>query len=139
MKARPDLSGDWKLNLDVSVLSPHVATAVRSGSLRTDHREPVFSSHLSVVFEDKTVESKFELRSDDVEIVANTGDGQTIASRLRWDGDALLAAWRIRHSAGETTISFRYELRDDGRRLHAAEELRGGGRDQDNLWVFDRE
>ena len=34
--------------------------------------------------------------------------------------------------------SFRYELQADGRRLRAAEQLRGGGRDQDNVWVFER-
>jgi len=37
-----------------------------------------------------------------------------------------------------TTISFRYELQNDGRRLQAAEQLRGDGRDQDNVWVFER-
>jgi hypothetical protein len=36
---------------------------------------------------------------------------------------------------GEMTISFRYVLEDGGRRLRAAEQLRGGGRDQDNVWV----
>jgi hypothetical protein len=36
------------------------------------------------------------------------------------------------------TISFRYELQDGGRRLRAAEQIRGGGRDQDNVWVFER-
>jgi len=39
---------------------------------------------------------------------------------------------------GEMTIVFRYELLDDGRRLRAMERLRGGGRDQDNIWIFDR-
>jgi hypothetical protein len=36
------------------------------------------------------------------------------------------------------TIAFRYELQDSGRRLQATERLRGGGRDQDNVWVFER-
>ena len=40
--------------------------------------------------------------------------------------------------SGEMTISFRYELQGNGRRLPAAEQLRGGGRDQDNVWVFER-
>jgi len=38
----------------------------------------------------------------------------------------------------ELTISFWYELQDAGRRLRATEQLRGAGREQDNIWVFDR-
>jgi hypothetical protein len=36
------------------------------------------------------------------------------------------------------TLSFRYELVDGGRRLRAVEQIRGAGRDQDNVWLFDR-
>lgn len=36
------------------------------------------------------------------------------------------------------TISFRHELLDGGRRLRAVEQLRASGRDQDNVWIFDR-
>jgi len=36
------------------------------------------------------------------------------------------------------TIVFRYELQGGGRRLRAAEQLRGADRDQDNVWVFER-
>lgn len=35
------------------------------------------------------------------------------------------------------TISWRYELIDSGRRLRAIEQVRGGGRDQDNVWEFE--
>jgi hypothetical protein len=35
-------------------------------------------------------------------------------------------------------MSWRYELLDEGRRLRAVEQIRGGGRDQDNTWIFDR-
>ena len=36
------------------------------------------------------------------------------------------------------TMSWRYELDSSGQRLTATERMRGGGRDQDNVWVFDR-
>ena len=61
-----------------------------------------------------------------------------IVSSLRWDGDALVGTWRIEIPNSEMTISFRYELEDGGRRLRASEQLRGGGRDQANVWVFER-
>ena len=58
---KPDFSGEWRLNRDASKLSPAVAAAARSGVLRIEHREPKFASHLTIVFDDKPVESRFEL------------------------------------------------------------------------------
>lgn len=134
---KPDLSGEWKLNRQASMLSPVVAPAAQSGVMRIEHREPTFKCHLTIVLDGKPVETNFELLSDGREVVG-THQERRIVSRLCWDGDALVATWRIQGPDAEMTISFRYELRDDGRRLQAAEELRGGGRDQDNLWVFER-
>ena len=36
-------------------------------------------------------------------------------------------------------MTWRYELGDGGRRLRATERIRGGGRDQDNVWEFERQ
>jgi hypothetical protein len=135
---RPDLSGVWKLNRQASTLSPVVAPTVQSGVLRIEHREPKFTCHLTIVFADKPIESRFTLLSDGCELTTTDDGGLRIASRLRWDGDALVATWQIHGPQFEMAISFRYELQEGGRRLRAAEQLRGGGRDQDNLWVFDR-
>jgi len=135
---RPDFSGKWTLNLQASRLSPIVAPTVRSGVLQIEHIEPRFKGHLTIVFEGGPVESRFELLSDGREVVARDARGQQITSSLRWDGDALEAGWRIEGAGFEMTISFRYELQDKGRGLRTAEQLRGGGRDQDNLWFFER-
>jgi hypothetical protein len=135
---RPDFSGEWKLNRQASVLSPIVAPAVRGGFLRIEHHEPRFTSHLTIVFDSGPVESKFDLLSDGREIVAEDEGGRRIVSSLRWDGDALVGRWQIQGPGFEMAISFRYELHDNGRGLRAAEQLRGGGRDQDNLWIFER-
>ena len=35
-------------------------------------------------------------------------------------------------------MTWRYELSDDGRRLRATERIVGAGRDQDNVWEFER-
>jgi hypothetical protein len=92
---------------------------------------------MTIVLEGKPVETKYELLSDGREIVASQ-QGRRIVSSLRWDGDALVGTWRVEIPNSEITISFRYELEDGGRRLRASEQLRGGGRDQDNVWVFER-
>ena len=120
---KPDFSGDWTLNRQASMLSP-AAAAFQSGVMRIDHREPIFRCQATYVADGKPVEYTFELRSD--------GPG------LRWDRDALVSTFDTQGPDGEVTISFRYELQEGGRRLRAAEQLRGGGRDQDNVWVYER-
>jgi hypothetical protein len=134
---KPDFSGVWTLNRHTSMLSSGLAPRVQSAALRIEHRDPEFASQLTIVFSDKPVESKFELLSDGRE-VATTAGGQQVVSSLRWDGDALVANFRIQVPGDDLMISFRYELLDGGRRLRAAEQLRGAGRDQDNLWMFER-
>ena len=134
---KPDFSGEWTLNRQASALSPIVAPAARSGMLRIEHHEPSVAVHMTIVLNGKPVDTKYELLSDGREVVG-TDRGRRIVSSLRWDGDALLATWRIEGPDGEMTIVFRYELEDGGRRVRATERLRGGGRDQDNVWVFDR-
>ena len=135
---KPDFSGEWKLNRQASTLSPNVAAAAQSGSLQIEHHEPKFAAHQTIVLDGKPFESKFELLSDGREVATTDDRGRRTVSTLRWDGDALIVAWRIQGSGGEVTISFRYELQDGARRLRAAEQIRGGGRDQDNVWVFER-
>jgi hypothetical protein len=116
---KPDFTGEWTLNLEASALSPVVAPAVQSGFARIEHREPTVSVHLNITMDGKPFEVRFKRASN-------------------WDGDALVFTDRTQTPNGELTISFRYELQDSGRRLRAAEQLRGAGREQDNVWVFDR-
>jgi hypothetical protein len=92
---------------------------------------------MTIVLDGKPFDTKFELLSDGRD-VTSADRGRRIVSSLRWDGDALVATWRIQGPDNEMTISFRYELQDGGRRVRAAEQIRGGGRDQDNVWVFER-
>jgi hypothetical protein len=84
----------------------------------------MFRCQATFVADGKPVEYTFELRSD--------------RPGLRWDGDALVSTVQTEGLDGEVTISFCYELQEGGRRLRATEQLRGCGRDQDNLWVFER-
>jgi hypothetical protein len=134
---KPDFSGEWQLNRQASMLSPIVAPVAQSGTLRIEHNEPSFKCHMTIVMDDKPVETNYDLLSDGREM-AGTYGGRRIVSSLRWDGDALVATWQIETPNGEMTIVFRYELQDGGRRIGASEQLRGGGRDQDNVWVFER-
>jgi hypothetical protein len=133
---KPDFSGEWVLNRQASTLSPG-ADAVQSGVVRIEHREPTFRYEAAFVSQGGPLQYKYELLSDGRETVS-TQQGITTVSSLRWEGEALVAAWHIQRPDGEMKISFRHELIDAGRRLRAVEQLRGSGRDQDNVWMFER-
>jgi hypothetical protein len=53
---KPDFSGDWRLNLGESRLSPEVAAAATGGDLRIWHREPTLRYHGTVLSGDKPIE-----------------------------------------------------------------------------------
>jgi hypothetical protein len=53
-------------------------------------------------------------------------------------GDALMFNCRSQGSDESWIMSWRYELLEEGQRLRAVERIRGGGRDQDNIWIFER-
>ena len=135
---KPDFSGEWALNRQASSLSP-AAAAMQSGTVRIEHREPTFSYEATFLANGNSIEYAYELSSDGREVTA-TERGRRTVSSLRWDGDALEYAGTIEGPAADRTITirFRYELVEGGRRLRAVEQLRGGGRDQDNVWIFDR-
>ena len=61
----------------------------------------------------------------------------SIVSSLRWEDNALVFTDITTGPDAEVTMTWRYELLDG--RLRAAERIRGGGRNQDNVWVFERQ
>ena len=124
-QTRPNFSGEWILNRPACTLS-HGADTTQRAVWSIEHREPAFHHKASMVMADGPREFEYELRSD----VPDSG--------LRWDGDALVVTFTNPLPEGEMTISFRYELLDDGRRLRASEEVRGVPWAQDNVWIFDR-
>ena len=134
---KPDLSGEWTLNREASKLSSEVAPVVDGGFVRVTHLDPQISVHLSISMSGKPFEFRFDRVTDGRELTWESPDG-TGVSHARWDGDALVFSDTTPTPNGAMTIVFRYELHDEGRRLRAAEQLRGAGREMDNVWIFDR-
>ena len=135
-QGKPDFTGEWTLNRQASTLSP-AAAGIQSGDVRIEHRDPTFRYKAALKSETGTVQYEIEFQSDGRE-VTGTQQGMATAVSLRWEGDALVLSSRIQRPNGEMKIVFRYELLDAGRRLRAVEQIRGAGRDQDNVWIFER-
>jgi hypothetical protein len=129
---KPDFSGEWILDRQASALSTNAA-AFQTGVMRIEHRDPIFHFQLSMVAGDKPVEHVGEGLTDGKEIA-----GEGALTRLYWDGDMLVMSCEPQSQDAQWAMSFRYELLDEGRRLRWSEQIRGGGRDQENTWMFER-
>ena len=132
---RPDFSGEYVLNPQATTFA-RGAGAVRSAVLRIEHCEPVVRCQGTFVFEGTTFDYALERVCDGCEV--SDGKDPPTTSSLCWDGDALVFIDRTGAADTQVTMMWRYELHDGGRRLTAIERIRGGGRDQDNVWVFER-
>ena len=133
-RKKPDFSGEYVLNRQASPLEGGAAS-VQGAVLRIDHRDPTFRCEGEFSFEGTTSNWEFELTADDR---APAGEEPPTTATLCWDGVALVFTMPIGAPDAPVTMIWRYELDDHGRRLTATERIRGGGRDQDNLWVFER-
>jgi hypothetical protein len=75
-------------------------------------------------------------RTTDGREVSSTQQGRSSASSFKWDGNALVFSARAQGQNCEGTVSIRYDLEENGRRIRATEKIRGCSRDQDNVWIF---
>jgi hypothetical protein len=134
---KPDFSGEWILNQSLSTLSPVVSGATFHWVLRITHREPNCRFEAKIDINGKPMEFTIDHLSDGREVTGVHERSPTVSS-LRWDGDVLISMFRDESPNSPSTITFRYELIDGAARLRAHEEVRGSGRDQENIWVFER-
>ena len=133
---KPDLSGEWVFNAEKSKLQ--IKVKIESGTFTIDHREPDFRFGRVFVVDGKSDAFSYSLTTDGREKVEEQ-TGQTLRSRLYWDGDVLVFDVRIVLKDGrEATNVVRYSLRDGGRTFVAEERFRGPVLKYDNLWVADR-
>ena len=134
-EVKPDFSGEYVLNPHASSLGAGT-DAVRSAVLRIEHREPMVRCQATFAFDSKTFEYSLERVSDGREVIDQKEP--TTVSSLHWEGNALVFMDRTKGPDSELTMLWRYELLEGRRVLRAVEHIRGDGRDQDNVWVFER-
>jgi hypothetical protein len=132
---KPSFSGVRTLNREASILSPAMI-GVQSGTLEIQHGDSSIRLHLTLVVNGTPFDTVVELPTDG-ELQSGAQAGRSYTSSASWEGDTLLIMSTSRGPTCDTSITFRYNLEDGGRRVRAAERIRGCSRDQDNLWVFD--
>ncbi len=133
---RPDFSGEWALDRAASSLQAEMS-AVESGVIRIQHREPSFGFSRTFVIKTQPIETSFEIQTDGRD-VTNSNRGLTSRSRLEWQGQSLLLTVLIDAPRGTVSNVVRYELLDGGRTLRAVEDVGGAAPTHHNVWMFAR-
>ena len=130
---KPDFTGEWILNRQTSLLTGG-ASAMESGVLRIDHRDPKCGFQIRMSAGGESVERSWESSLSDEAQVSDSG----VYSHLFWEGDALVFECGSKGSDETWTMLWRYQLLDSGQRLQAVEQMRGHGGDFDNTWIFEK-
>jgi hypothetical protein len=131
---KPNFSGEYVLDRPSSLLSAGAA-AIVSAVLRIEHDDPRFRCSAKFASAADAVEFTFERFTDGRE----TAVGAHERSRCYWDDDTLISEDQMGSGDAAMVMTWRYELMNDERRLRAKEQIRGAGRDQDNVWEFERQ
>jgi hypothetical protein len=131
---KPNFSCQYVLDRAASTLSVG-ANAITMALLRIEHDEPRFGCSAKFTSAADAVEFMFERFTDGRENVVSAHE----SSRCYWEHDALVSEDWMGPREAAVVMIWRYELTNDGRRLRATEQMRGGGRDQDNVWEFQRQ
>src|ERR671924_364215 len=111
----PDFSGNFVLDRAASVLQAE-SSAVESGTVRIEHREPSFRFVRTFVVKEKPFDTVFDIATDGRE-VSRAVAGRSSRSRLEWQGRSLLLTVLIDTPGGEVSNVVRYELLEGGRIL----------------------
>jgi hypothetical protein len=112
-------------------------SAIESGVVRIQHREPSFGFSRTFVIKAQPIDGSFEIQTDGRE-VANSNRGLTSRSRMEWQGNSLLLTGLIDTPRGTVSNVVRYELLDGGRTLRAVEDVGGAAPSHHNVWMFTR-
>ena len=131
---KPNFSGDYVLDRTASRLSA-AGSGITMAVLRLEHDEPRLYCSARFASATDAIEFAFERFTDDRAVIVSEHEG----SRCYWEDDVLVTEDRMGSPEAPVVMIWRYDLTDGGRRLRATEQMRGGGRDQDNVWEFARQ
>jgi hypothetical protein len=131
---KPNFSGEYALDRRASSLSSH-ASGIATAHLRITHDEPRFACAARFASSSDAMEFSFERFTDGREGNASA----PVRSRCYWEDDTLVSEDREGDGDAATVMTWRYELTSGGTRMRATERITGGGRDQDNIWEFERQ
>jgi hypothetical protein len=137
-QSKPDLSGTWIFNAQKSSLKVPAPTSM---TLQIEQKDPQISFARKQIYGDQTFDWKLDAATDSQNEVVQDAPGYKTASKVYWQGTALVVDTTITASDG-TKISdvVTYSLQDGGKMLETVERqtTAGGKGSATNKWVYEK-
>jgi hypothetical protein len=112
--AKPNLSGDWKLNVSRSEFGEFPAPS--SMTMKNSHEEPALKALSKVVSDAGEATYDLNFRTDGVETVNMAGPTE-LKTTSKWDGDVLVMNTKGTFGDTEVTLVDKWDLSDGGKTL----------------------
>ncbi len=137
-QSKPDFSGTWIFSVQKSSLKVPPPTSM---TLHIKQKDPEIGFVRKQVYGDRSFDWKLDAITDSQKEVVQHSPGYTTASRVYWQGNALVVDSTITATDG-TKISdlVTYTLEDGGKALEGVERQTtvGGTGTATNSWVYEK-
>lgn len=134
--AKPNFSGDWKLNVSQSSFGQMPAPSGMTNKIT--HADPKLASHVRQSGDQGDFEFDSNYTTDGKECT-NEMFGSPIKSTLKWDGDTLLIDSKGQFGDTEFTGQEKWTLSDDGKTLTITRHFKSSMGEDDHKLVLEKQ
>ena len=135
-QAKPNFSGDWKLNVDKSEFGPMPPPT--SMTSKIDHADPDLkvTSAISGAQGDMTVDAKYNTEGKETSNQFGPMESKTTA---KWDGDDLIMDTKLDAGGTEIVIKGKWSLSADGKTLTQSSHINSPQGELDLKYVLEKQ
>ena len=134
--AKPNFSGDWKLNVSKSSFGQ--MPAPNSMTNTNTHEDPKLTSHTRQSGEQGDFEFESTYTTDGKEC-SNDMLGNPVKSILKWDGDTLLIDAKGKFGDNDFTMQDKWTLSSDGKTLTIVRVFKSSMGEGEQKLVFEKQ
>jgi len=134
--AKPNLAGEWKLNLDKSDFGPLPSPKSRTDKIAQDDGAVIVSVSVSNAQGDFTYNLRYATDGSETK---NEIFGNPATSTAKWDGEALAVETKGTFQGNDYTAKDRYTVSADGKTLTVERRLASAMGEADQKLIFDKQ
>jgi hypothetical protein len=135
--AKPNFTGDWKLNTAKSTFGD--IPAPDSMSIKIDHAEPKLTTVSKQSGQMGDIELHATYTTDGTECTNEGFQGAPFKSKVKWDGDNLALETKGQIGDADFTLTQKMTLSDDGKTLKVLQHIATSMGEFDQTLVFDKQ
>jgi hypothetical protein len=136
--AKPNFTGDWKLNASKSTFSGQMP-APDSMTYKVTHDDPKLTTATKQSGQFGEFEQHANYTTDGKESTNEGFQGSTMKSVAKWDGDTLVIETKAQFGDNEVTITQKWTLSADGKTLNVTQAFKSAMGEGEQKMVFDKQ